>query len=273
MPDNFQPAADSLKQLKNRVFLANKELVQHGLVVLTWGNASALSDDRTQVVIKPSGIDYDGMTADDMVVVDLDGNVLDGKWKASSDTPTHLYLYRHFPNIGGIVHTHSRWATMFAQARREIRCFGTTHADHFHGPVPLTRALTRSEVETDYEKNTGAVIIERFTDVSQRFPIPNHVAKPISPDEFPGVLVAGHGPLTWGPDVEAAVKNAVALEDIAQIAFGTQMLVLEQNCLYNEDLNFRGTPQLEDYVLHKHYDRKHGNNAYYGQREKADGGT
>jgi len=253
-------------KLKNRVFQANKELVTHGLVVLTWGNASALSDDRTRVVIKPSGIDYDAMTADDMVVVDLDGNVLDGKWKASSDTPTHLYLYRHFPNLGGVVHTHSCWATMFAQARREIRCFGTTHADLFYGTVPLTRALTRQEVETDYEKNTGAVIVERFTDISTRFPIPNHVPKPISPDEFPGVLVAGHGPFTWGPDVETAVKNAIALESIAQIAFGTQMLFLERNCLYNVDLAFRETPLLEEYVLHKHYSRKHGQNAYYGPK-------
>jgi len=252
-------------KLKDRVFCANKELVEQGLVVLTWGNASALSEDRTRVIIKPSGIDYASMTADDMVVVDLDGNVLEGKWRPSSDTPTHLYLYRHFPDLGGIVHTHSRWATMFAQARREIHCFGTTHADHFYGPVPLTRALTRPEVESDYEKNTGAVIVERFTDVSVRFPIPNHVPKPISPVELPGVLVAGHGPFTWGPDVETAVKNAIALENIAQIAFGTQMLILERNCLYSDDLNFRETPPLEEYVLRKHYERKHGQDAYYGQ--------
>ncbi len=251
--------------MKERVYLANKELVEHGLVVLTWGNASAVSEDRTRVVIKPSGVDYATMSAEDMVVVDLDGNVLEGKWKPSSDTATHLYLYRRFPTLGGIVHTHSRWATMFAQARREIRCFGTTHADHFHGSVPLTRPLTKSEVETDYEKNTGAVIVERFTDKSERFPIPNHVPKAISPDEFPGVLVAGHGPFTWGPSVEAAVKNAIALENIAQIAFGTQMLALERNFLYNDELHFREAPPLEGYVLEKHYARKHGKDAYYGQ--------
>ena len=256
-----------LHELKERVFLANKELVEHGLVVLTWGNASALSEDRAHVVIKPSGVDYRTMSADDMVVVDLAGNVLEGKWKPSSDTPTHLYLYRNFPHVFGIVHTHSRWATMFAQARREIRCFGTTHADHFHGSVPLTRPLTRSEVERDYEKNTGAVIVERFTDISERFPIRNHVPQPISPEERSGVLVAGHGPFTWGKSVEEAVKNAVALENIAQIAFGTQMLSLERN-FFASDLDFREAPPLEEYVLNKHYARKHGRDAYYGQENQ-----
>lgn len=256
-----------LFELKEQVFRANLDLVKYGLVHLTWGNASAITEDRSRIVIKPSGIDYDKMSPTDMVVVDFNGQVIDGKWKPSSDTPTHLCLYQHFPTLGGIVHTHSTWATMFAQARREIPCFGTTHADHFYGPVPLTRPLMKTEVQEEYEKNTGVVIVERFEDRSLRFPINNHIPQPLNPDEVPGVLVAGHGPFSWGPTVEIAVKNAAALEQIAQMAFGTQMLAMERKlCTMSEEFHaHQFAVPLESYVLEKHYHRKHGKNAYYGQ--------
>lgn len=253
-----------LSELKEEVYRANMELVRSNLVVLTWGNVSGLSEDGTRVVIKPSGIAYSEMTPEDMVVLDLLGNVVEGKWKPSSDTPTHLYLYRYFDALGGIVHTHSTWATMFAQARREIPCFGTTHADHFHGSVPLTRPLTKTEVDEDYEKNTGVVIRECFEDRSSRFPIANRKPEPLDPKEFPGVLVAGHGPFTWGKDVSEAVHNAVALESIAQMAFGTEMLHLRDSLIWS-DLGLSPTTRLESYVLEKHYQRKHGTDAYYGQ--------
>jgi L-ribulose-5-phosphate 4-epimerase len=228
-----------LESLKQLVCQANLDLVAHGLVTLTWGNVSGISDDRRRVVIKPSGVAYDEMRPEHMVVVDLDGRVVEGKLRPSSDTPTHVLLYHNFANIGGVTHTHSRHATMFAQARREIPCFGTTHADHFHGPVPVTRPLTAAEVDEAYEANTGRVIIDRFAD--------------LDPAAMPAVLVAGHAPFAWGRDVAESVKNAVALEAVAEMAIGTLRLRAD-------------VAPLEQYVLDKHYERKHGPNAYYGQK-------
>lgn len=230
-----------LEELKKQVCQANLDLVAHGLVTLTWGNVSGLSDDRQYAVIKPSGVPYDQMKPEQMVVVDLEGNVVEGKLRPSSDTPTHVLLYRHFAGIGGITHTHSRHATMFAQARVEIPCLGTTHADHFHGPVPVTRPLTAEEVDEDYEGNTGHVIVERFFELDAL--------------AVPGVLVAGHAPFAWGSNAAKSVENAVALEAVAEMALGTLALVAKP-------------PALEDYVLEKHYLRKHGPDAYYGQRSK-----
>jgi L-ribulose-5-phosphate 4-epimerase len=228
-----------LETLKAEVCQANLDLVAHGLVTLTWGNVSGISDDRQHVVIKPSGISYDEMRPEQMVVVDLDGKSVEGKLRPSSDTPTHVLLYRHFPGIGGITHTHSRYATIFAQARLEIPCFGTTHADHFFGSIPVTRPLTEKELDEGYEANTGNVIVERFRDLDAA--------------AMPAVLVAGHAPFVWGKNVAESVKNAVALEAVAEMALGVLAL----------------RPQgaaLESHVLEKHYQRKHGPNAYYGQR-------
>ena len=227
-----------LEDLKQQVCRANLELVRYGLVTLTWGNVSGLSPDGRFMVIKPSGISYDRMAPEAMSVVDLDGNVVEGKLRPSSDMPTHVRLYRAFQGIGGITHTHSPKATAFAQARMEIPCLGTTHADHFFGPVPVTRPLTADEVEQAYEANTGEVIVERFRD--------------INPLEMPGVLVAGHGPFSWGKDAWDSVKNAVALESVADMVLTTRLLRSD-------------APELEDYVLNKHYQRKHGPKAYYGQ--------
>lgn len=228
----------SLNKLKKEVFEANLKLVEYGLVSLTWGNVSAIDRTEGLVVIKPSGVDYAEMSADDMVVIDMTGNPVEGKWRPSSDTPTHLELYKAFPQIGGIAHTHSNYATMFAQAETEIPCFGTTHADHFYGNVPLTRVLTEQEVNEAYEKNTGNVIIERFTN--------------LDPLSVPGVLVASHAPFTWGKNAAESVKHSLILERIAEMALGT--LSIKSNC-----------DPIEQYVLDKHYFRKHGPNAYYGQ--------
>lgn len=230
-----------LEQLKEQVCQANLDLVKHGLVTLTWGNVSGISDDRRHVAIKASGVSYELMRPEHMVVVDLEGNVVEGDLRPSSDTPTHVLLYKHFANIGGITHTHSSHATTFAQARLEIPCLGTTHADHFYGPVPVTRPLTENEVEQSYEANTGQVIIDRF-------------AK-LNPVAMPAVLVAGHAPFTWGRTAAKSVENAVALEAVAQMALGVRQLVAEP-------------PPLETYVLEKHYQRKHGPDAYYGQQGK-----
>lgn len=226
-----------LIHLKEAVFEANIALVKEGLVKLTWGNASGV--DRTQglMVIKPSGISYDEMTPEDMVVIDLQGNVIDSRLKPSSDTATHLFLYQAFPAIGSIVHTHSEWATSWAQACRDIPCLGTTHADHFHGPVPCTRLMTPAEIQGQYELETGKVIVERFAG--------------INPAEVPGVLVAEHGPFSWGKSVPEAVKSAIILEEIAKIAFRTVVLG-------------RDFP-VQQVLLEKHYSRKHGPDAYYGQ--------
>ena len=227
-----------LRRLKAAVCEANLELVRQGLVTLTWGNVSGLSEDRRFVVIKPSGVSYSELNPDQMVVLDLDGHVVEGEMRPSSDTPTHVLLYRHFPGVFGITHTHSTQATAFAQARREIPCFGTTHADHFYGPVPVTRPLSPAEVDEAYERYTGEVIIERFAE--------------LKPLEVPAVLVAGHAPFTWGRDAGESVRNAIALEAVAAMAQLT--LSLRPDAL-----------PLEDYVLDKHYQRKHGPSAYYGQ--------
>lgn len=229
-----------LEALKHDVCQANLDLVAHGLVTLTWGNVSGISEDRARVVIKPSGVPYDQMRPEHMVVVDFEGRVVEGELRPSSDTPTHVLLYQRFGAIGGISHTHSRFATMFAQARVEIPCLGTTHADHFFGPVPVTRPLTQPEVEEAYEANTGHVIIERFAQ--------------LDPAATPAVLVAGHAPFAWGKHAADSVKNAVALEAVAEMALGTRQVRPD-------------APPLEAYVLDKHYRRKHGPNAYYGQRK------
>lgn len=228
-----------LEELKKRVFEQNLALVKHGLVVLTWGNVSAIDREKGLIVIKPSGVSYDMMTADDMVVVDMKGKVIEGKYKPSSDTPTHLYLYEKFPEIGGIVHTHSAYATAWAQSGRSIPAYGTTHADAFYGSVPCTRALTENEVENDYELNTGKVITETFSCADY--------------NAVPAVLVKNHGPFTWGATPEKAAENAVTLEEVAKMAFITRQIKAD-------------APEIEQYLSDKHYFRKHGKNAYYGQK-------
>lgn len=232
-----------LEELKHRVCAENLKLKEHGLVVLTWGNVSAISEDRNYVVIKPSGVSYATMKPEDMVVVDMDGNIVEGKLRPSSDLPTHLELYRRFPSIGGVVHTHSRCATATAQAEAALECYGTTHADYFHGCVPCTRPLTQEEIEAAYEKNTGKVIGELFE--------ANH----IDPDAVPAVLVAKHGPFTWGKTPEKAVENALVLEECCHMAMMAKLI----------NSNAAPAPQ---FLLDKHYYRKHGPNAYYGQKEK-----
>ncbi len=227
------------------------ELVKYGLVTLTWGNVGQLTESGDAFVIKPSGVSYDTLRPSDMVLVDLSGKVLEGSNRPSSDTPTYVELYKFFNNyaaefntiqLAGIVHTHSTCATAWAQARREIPCFGTTHADHFYGTVPLTRPLTEAEINAGYEVNTGKVIIERL------------IKGKLNPVEVPAILAAGHGPFTWGTDGHSAVKNAVALEAVA--------LMARDAIAINPQ-----TPELESWVLQKHYNRKHGPNAYYGQRK------
>lgn len=225
--------------LKQQVVEANLALQRHGLVVFTWGNVSAIDRAKGVVAIKPSGVSYEALTAEGIVLVDLEGRVVEGALRPSSDTPTHVELYRCFEMIGGICHTHSRYATMWAQAQRAIPCFGTTHADHFYGPVPVTEAMTAEEIEGPYERNTGKVIVRRFAG--------------LDPRQMPAVLVANHGPFTWGPSPEAAVENAVVLEQVAEMACGTVSLNSGQ----------KGIAQT---LLDRHYLRKHGTNAYYGQR-------
>lgn len=226
-----------LEQLKSDVCRANLELAERGIVLYTWGNVSGIDRESGLVVIKPSGVPYNGMSPDDMVVVTIEGEIVEGHYKPSSDTPTHLELYRHFPNIGGVVHTHSRNAVSFAQAGMSIPALGTTHADYFYGEVPCTRALTEEEVMDAYELNTGKVIAETFELV-------DYLA-------VPGVLVRNHGPFCWGNDAAEAVYHAVVLEEIAYMARATICL--------------NPCSQTEKYVLTKHYERKHGANAYYGQ--------
>jgi L-ribulose-5-phosphate 4-epimerase len=225
-------------RLKHDVYEANMALQRHELVVFTWGNVSGIDRDSGVIAIKPSGVSYEELTPESIVLLDLDGRVVEGDLRPSSDTPTHLELYRSFASIGGITHTHSRYATMWAQAEREIPCFGTTHADHFYGVVPVTDPLTREEITEDYEANTGRVIVRRYASID-----PMHV---------PAVLVAKHGPFTWGGDPAQSVRNAVALEEVACMASGTLAINPQQ----------KGVSQA---LLDKHYLRKHGANAYYGQ--------
>lgn len=228
-----------LEKLKEQVFQANLLLPKHGLITFTWGNVSGIDREQGLVVIKPSGVSYDVMKADDMVVVDLKtGVVVEGTLKPSTDTPTHIELYKAFPNIGGVVHTHSRWATTFAQAGRGIMALGTTHGDYFYGEIPCTRKMTVAEIQGEYEKETGTVIKETFQGKDA--------------DTIPAVLVYSHGPFTWGKDPMDAVHNAVALDEVAYMNFHT--LLLEPHI-----------PSMQQELLDKHYLRKHGANAYYGQ--------
>ena len=229
-----------LEQLKEQVCKANLELPRYGLVTFTWGNVSGIDRESGLVVIKPSGVSYDGMTADDMVVLDLEGNIVEGRYKPSSDTPTHIALYKAFPALGGVVHTHSRWATTFAQMGKGIPALGTTHADYFYGEIPCTRKMTPAEIGGEYELETGNVIIETFN------------SKGIEAAQVPAVVVYSHGPFAWGTDAMDAVHNAVVLEELAFMAYHTMQL--------NPEI----TPMQQE-LLDKHYLRKHGANAYYGQ--------
>lgn len=229
-----------LEWLKEEVFAANMILPKCGLVTLTWGNVSAVDRKSGLIVIKPSGVSYETMCAEDMVVVNAQGEVVDGHYRPSSDTPTHLYLYENFPKIGGIVHTHSPQATSFAQAQLSIPCYGTTHADYFYGDIPCTRQLTETEIQCDYERNTGVVIAETFRERS------------IDVLATPAVLVGRHGPFTWGVTASKAVETAIVLEEVARMALNT--------C----NLNPQTSPSPQA-LMDKHYYRKHGKNAYYGQ--------
>lgn len=226
-----------ISELKQQVYQANLDLVKHGLVLFTWGNVSGIDRKSGHVVIKPSGVNYDTMRVDDMVVVNLEGKVVEGKLKPSSDTPTHVVLYRSFPEVGGIVHTHSTYATAWAQAGLDIPNIGTTHADYFAGDIPCTRDMTEQEVMGDYEKETGNVIVERFNG--------------IDPLHIPGTLVRNHGPFAWGKDPGQAVHNAVVMEQVAKMAFVAKCV--------NSHLT------MNELLIQKHFFRKHGPGAYYGQ--------
>jgi len=226
-----------LEKLKEEVFRANLDLVKHGLVIFTWGNVSAIDRTKGLIAIKPSGVSYDEMKPEDMVVVDLEGNIIESHLKPSSDTATHLVLYQSFPNIGGIVHTHSTFATAWSQAGKDIPNIGTTHADYFKDAIPCTRSMTPAEIATEYEHETGKVIVERF--------------ERLNPDYTPGVLVNNHGPFAWGKDAHEAVHNAVVLEQIAKMAFIARLI--------NPEL------KMNDELIKKHFYRKHGAGAYYGQ--------
>ncbi|MBQ5979682.1 MAG: L-ribulose-5-phosphate 4-epimerase [Bacteroidales bacterium] len=239
-----------LEELKEKVCKANLELVRHGLVLFTWGNASAIDRPSGLVVIKPSGVSYDDMKPSDMVVVDLEGKVVEGNLRPSSDTPTHVVLYKAFPGIGGVVHTHSTYATAWAQAGRNIPNIGTTHADYFHDDIPCTRDMRNAEVFGEYEKETGNVIVERFRN--------------IDPNDTPGVLVRNHGPFTWGTDVLNAVHNAVVLEEVAKMAFISSTLQLPTLDVIEH------VPSMNKHLIEKHYSRKHGPGAYYGQSKKSE---
>jgi L-ribulose-5-phosphate 4-epimerase len=226
-----------IQELKRRVLDANLLLVKYNLVIFTWGNASEIDRENGLIAIKPSGVEYGDMTVGDIVILNLDGDIIDGKLKPSSDTPTHLELYRAFPNIGGVVHTHSRWATIYAQARRSIPPLGTTHGDYFYGAIPCARLLSAEEIAGDYERETGKVIAETFAKTD--------------PETIPAALVANHGPFTWGRDAFDAARNAAILEELAFMAW------------HNETTDFE---PMQQELLDKHYKRKHGANAYYGQK-------
>ena len=229
-----------LEELKKKVLKANLELPKRGLITYTWGNVSGIDRESGLVVIKPSGVSYDGMKASDMVVLDLDGNRVEGTLNPSSDTPTHLELYKKYPDLGGVVHTHSTSATSWAQAGRDIPLYGTTHADYFFGDIPCARSLTKKEIEGEYERNTGLVIIETLEE------------RNVNPVYTPGILVKNHGVFTWGKDADEAVHNAVVLEEVAKMATFTEMI--------NKDAD-----KAPEYLRDKHFYRKHGENAYYGQ--------
>lgn len=230
-----------LEELKKEVLEANLLLPKYNLVTFTWGNVSGIDRKTSLIVIKPSGVEYDKLKIEDLVVVDLEGNVVEGELRPSSDTPTHIELYKAFPEIGGVVHTHSRMAVAFAQAGRPIPAFGTTHADYFYGDIPCTRSLGKEEIETDYEKNTGLVIKETF--------------RSMDPVAMPGVLVRNHGPFIWGTDAKDAVHNAAVLEEVANMAF------------YSLEIS-KDIKRVDSYLLDKHYYRKHGKDAYYGQDKR-----
>lgn len=230
-----------LEKLKHEVFEANRMLPKYGLVTFTWGNVSGIDREKGLIVIKPSGVEYDALTEKDMVVVDLSGKVVEGELNPSSDTPTHLEIYKAFSAVGGVVHTHSRWATIFAQGGMGVPEFGTTQADYFYGEVPCTRKMTPAEIGSEYEKNTGTVIVERF--------------RGLNPKQIPAVLVHSHGPFAWGTDAFNAVHNAVVLEEAAMMAWHTLALP-------GADVN-----PIQQELLDKHYLRKHGANAYYGQKK------
>lgn len=230
-----------LEEIKKRVYEANKELPEKGLVIYTWGNVSEIDRETNLVVIKPSGVDYEDMTWEDMVVVDLEGKVIEGKLKPSSDTPTHLELYKKYKEIGAVVHTHSRNAVVYAQAGRDIKALGTTHGDYFYGDIPCTREMTEEEIKGEYEKETGKVIIETFEN------------RGLKVSEIPAVLVKSHGPFTWGKDAKEAVHNMVVLEEVAAMSLSTEILNRE-------------VERMSQDLLDKHFLRKHGKNAYYGQK-------
>ena len=234
-----------LEDLKQKVYEANIQLVEYGLVILTWGNVSAIDRNKGLVVIKPSGVPYSLMGPEDMVVMDLSGRKYSGRLNPSSDTPTHLEIYRNFPDVGAVVHTHSPWAVSWAQAGRDIPAYGTTHADFAYGDIPCTRGLTMAEVNREYELNTGKVIVEEFK------------KRNIKASECPAVLVHRHGPFTWGKNEMEAVKNALILEEVAKMAYQTESVATLSG---DSDIG------IEQYLLDKHYLRKHGENAYYGQQ-------
>ena len=229
-----------LEKLKEKVLQANLDLVKNKLVLFTWGNVSEIDRESNLIVIKPSGVSYDDMTAEDMVVVDLNGKVVEGKLRPSSDTPTHIEFYKAFPNVGGVTHTHSTFATSWAQAGRDIPFYGTTHADYFYGDIPCARSLTKEEIEGEYEKNTGLVIIERFKKNN------------LNPIEVPGVLIKSHGVFAFGKDADGSVYNATVIEEVAKMAFITEQV--------NPNVQ-----RADKFMMDKHYLRKHGKNAYYGQ--------
>ncbi|GAA0356722.1 L-ribulose-5-phosphate 4-epimerase [Alkalibacterium iburiense] len=230
-----------LKDLKEQVYQANMALPDYGLVVFTWGNVSGIDREKELIVIKPSGVDYKDLTPDKMVVVDFDGKIVEGDLKPSSDTATHIELYKHFKDIKGVVHTHSPWAVSFAQAGIDIPAAGTTHADYFYGDIPVTRPMKKDEIETEYEKQTGTVIIETFEE------------RQINPNDMPGVLVNDHGPFTWGSSPDNAVHNSVVLEQVAEMTY------------HGMQLNREGV-RMDQHLLDKHFLRKHGKDAYYGQK-------
>ena len=235
-----------LEALKQEVYEANMMLVEHDLIIFTWGNVSGIDREKGLIVIKPSGVSYDELKPEDMVVVDLEGNVVEGKYRPSSDTDTHIALYKAFPNIGGVTHTHSLYATSFAQAGRDIPAYGTTHGDYFYGDIPCTRKMTKDEINGSYEWETGKVIVETF-----------RIDK-IDPDRMDAVLVHSHGPFTWGKDAKASVEASVVLETVAQMAYQTELLRAAPIAY--------PTKPMQKTLLDKHFNRKHGPGAYYGQK-------